>query len=55
VGDGTEGFANVGCVGHVAVRRQQDGAEAGRVRGVADVGFGGGGCAVRGVVNMGFG
>jgi hypothetical protein len=43
VRDGPEGLAYVGGVGHVAVGGGEDGAEAGRVSGVADVGFCGGG------------
>ena len=37
VRDGTERLANVGRVGDVAVGREENGAEAGRVGGVADV------------------
>ena len=41
VGDGAEGFADVGGVGNVAVGAEEDGAEAGGVGCVADVGVGG--------------
>lgn len=40
VRNGAEGLANVGGVGHVAVGGQEDGAEAGGVGGVTDVGVG---------------
>ena len=43
--DGAEGLANFGGVGDITVRRDEDGPEAGGVGGVADVGFGRGGCA----------
>lgn len=39
--DGAEGFAHVGGVGYVAVGGEEDGAEAGCVGGVTDVGIGG--------------
>jgi len=48
VGDGAEGFADVGGVGNVAVGGEEDGAEASGVGGVADVGIGGGGGAGEG-------
>lgn len=40
MGDGAEGFADVGGVGYVAVGGEEDGAQAGCVGGVADVGGG---------------
>lgn len=40
VGDGAEGLAYVGGVGYVAVGGEEDGAEAGGVGCVADVGVG---------------
>lgn len=49
VGDGAEGFANVGGVGDVAVGAEEDGAGAGKVGGVAE----GGVCGVFGAVVMG--
>lgn len=45
MGDGTEGLADVGGVGYVAVGREEDGTESGGVGSVAEVGVCCLGCA----------
>ena len=48
VGDWSEGLADIGGVGYVAVGAEENGAEAGGIGGVAEVGVGGVGGAVGG-------